>query len=64
MTTERSHHLAAHRPAYQLAILARIRAILVGHEVDLVTAQPPPTTTAKLKPTPPLARHGLRQPDR
>jgi hypothetical protein len=63
MTTERSRHLAAHPSSpFQRAILARIRTILVGHAVDLATAQPPPTTTAKSKPTPPLAQHGLRQP--
>ena len=42
-------------------ILARTRPILVGHPVDLATAQPAPRTTAKSKPTPPLAQHSLRQ---
>jgi hypothetical protein len=42
-------------------ILARTRPILVGHAVELATAQPPPTTTARSKPTPRLAQHRLRQ---
>jgi hypothetical protein len=37
------------------------RPILVGHAVELTTAQPPPTTTAKSKPTPRLAQQRLRQ---
>jgi hypothetical protein len=35
--------------------------ILVGHAVELATAQPPPTTTARSTPTPRLAQHRLRQ---
>ena len=35
--------------------------ILVGHAVDLATGQPPLRTTARSKPMPPLAQHGLRQ---
>jgi hypothetical protein len=42
-------------------ILACTRPILVGHAVELATAQPPPTTTARSKPTPRLAQHRLRQ---
>jgi hypothetical protein len=39
-----------------------IRPLLVGHAVDSATAHyPPSTTTAKSKPTPPLAQHGLGQ---
>jgi hypothetical protein len=44
MTTERSHYLAAHLARHRRAILARIR-LLGRHEVDLATAQSPPTTT-------------------
>jgi hypothetical protein len=40
-----------------------MRPILVGHAVDLATAPPPPTTTAKSKPTPPLTQRGLRSLD-
>ena len=47
---------------YQPAILARIRPLLVGHAADPATAQPPPTTTAKSPPTPPLVQHGLHRP--
>jgi hypothetical protein len=47
----------APRLAHQRAILARIRPIPVGHAVNLVIAQPPPTTTAESKPTSPLAQH-------
>jgi hypothetical protein len=39
----------------------RIQPILVGHAVGLATAQLPSTTTARSKPMPPLAQHGLRQ---
>jgi hypothetical protein len=53
--------LAAPLAPYRRAILARIRPLLVGHAVDDATAHPPPTTTAKAKPTPPLAQHGRRQ---
>jgi hypothetical protein len=35
--------------------------VLVGHAVELATAQPPPTTMARSKPTPRLAQHRLRQ---
>jgi hypothetical protein len=56
MTTERSHHLAAPRAPQQRAILARIRLLLSRHEVDPASAQPAPRTTAKSKPTPPLAQ--------
>jgi len=35
--------------------------VLVGHAVELATAQPPPTTTARSTPKPPLAQHRLRQ---
>src|SRR5215218_2752879 len=45
----------------QRTILACTRPILVGHAVELATAQPPPTTTARSKPTPRLAQHRLRQ---
>jgi hypothetical protein len=48
--------LAAHRLP-QRTILACTRPVLVGHAVELATAQPPPTTTAKSKPKPPLAQH-------
>ena len=47
--------------SHQRTILACTRPILVGHAVELATAQPPPTTTAKSKPTPRLAQHRLRQ---
>ena len=50
---------------YRREILAGIRPLLVGHTVDLATAQPPPRTTARSKPRPPLAhplaQHGQRQ---
>jgi hypothetical protein len=53
-------NLAAHRlPTDERS--SRIRPILVGHAVDLAPAQPPPRTTAKSKPAPPLAQHSLRQ---
>src|SRR5215216_2857196 len=39
---------AAHR-SHQRTILAGTRPILVGHAVELATAQPPPTTTAKVQ---------------
>jgi hypothetical protein len=42
-------------------ILTCTRPILVGHAVELATAQPPPTTTARSKPTPRLAKQRLRQ---
>jgi hypothetical protein len=45
----------------QRMILACTRPVLVGHAVELATAQPPPTTTARSKPTPRLAQHRLRQ---
>ena len=47
--------------SHQRTILACTRPILVGHAVELATAQPPPTTTARSKPTPRLAQHRLRQ---
>jgi hypothetical protein len=47
--------------SHQRMILACTRPILVGHAVELATAQPPPTTTARSKPTPRLAQHHLRQ---
>ena len=47
--------------SHQRTILACTRPILVGHAVELATAQPPPTTTARSKPTPRLAQHHLRQ---
>src|SRR5829696_9341330 len=47
--------------SHQRTILACTRPILVGHAVELATAQPPPTTKAKSKPKPPLAQHRLRQ---
>jgi hypothetical protein len=47
--------------SHQRMILACARPILVGHAVELATAQPPPTTTARSKPTPRLAQHRLRQ---
>ena len=46
----------------QRTILACTRPLLVGHAVELATAQPPPTTTTRSKPTPRLAQHRLRQP--
>jgi len=63
---------AARRPAcrrqaslrtgsHQRTILACTRPVLVGHAVELATAQPPPTTTVRSKPTPPLAHHRLHQ---
>jgi len=45
--------------SHQRMILACTRPILVGHAVELATAQPPPTTTARSKPTPRLAQHHL-----
>ena len=53
--------LAAHPAPYRRTILARTRPILVGHAVELATAQPPPATTAKFKSTPRLAQHRLRR---
>jgi hypothetical protein len=47
--------------SHQRTILACTRPILVGHAVELATAQPPPTTTARSKPTPRLAQQRLRQ---
>jgi hypothetical protein len=47
--------------SHQRTILACTRPILVGHPVDLATAQPPPTTTARSKPKPRLAQQRLRQ---
>src|SRR5215207_6523153 len=47
--------------SHQRTILACTRPILVGHAVELATAQHLPTTTAKSKPTPRLAQHRLRQ---
>jgi hypothetical protein len=47
--------------SHQRIILACTRPILVGHAVELATAQPLPTTTARSKPTPRLAQHRLRQ---
>jgi hypothetical protein len=47
--------------SHQRMILACTRPILVGHAVELATAQPPPTTTARSKPMPRLAQHHLRQ---
>ena len=47
--------------SHQRTILACTRPLLVGHAVELATAQPPPTTTARSKPTPRLAQHRLRQ---
>ena len=40
--------------SHQRMILAYTRPILAGHAVELATAQPPPTTTARSKPTPRL----------
>jgi hypothetical protein len=48
--------------SHQRTILACTRPLLVGHAVELATAQPPPTTTTRSKPTPRLAQHRLRQP--
>ena len=45
--------------SHQRMILACTRPILVGHAVELATAQPPPTTTARSKPTSRLAQHHL-----
>ena len=53
--------LAIHPDPYRRTILACTRPILVGHAVELATAQPPPTTTARSTPTPRLAQHRLRQ---
>jgi hypothetical protein len=47
--------------SHQRMILACTRPLLLGHAVELATAQPPPTTTARSKPTPRLAQHRLRQ---
>jgi hypothetical protein len=47
--------------SHQRMILACTRPLLVGHAVELATAQPPPTTTARSNPTPRLAQHRLRQ---
>jgi hypothetical protein len=47
--------------SHQRTILACTRPILVGHAVELATAQPPPATTARSKPTPRLAQQRLRQ---
>jgi hypothetical protein len=47
--------------SHQRTILACTRPILAGHAVELATAQPPPTTTARSKPTPRLAQQRLRQ---
>jgi hypothetical protein len=47
--------------SHQRTILACTRPSLVGHPVELTTAQPPPTTTARSKPTPRLAQQRLRQ---
>ena len=47
--------------SHQRMILACTRPILLGHAVELATAQPPPSTTAGSKPTPRLAQHHLRQ---
>jgi hypothetical protein len=47
--------------SHQRTILACTRPLLVGHAVELATTQPPPTTTARSKPTPRLAQHHLRQ---
>jgi hypothetical protein len=47
--------------SHQRTILACTRPILVGHAVELATAQPPPTTTARSTPTPRLAQQRLRQ---
>src|SRR5829696_4903482 len=35
--------------SHQRTILACTRPLLVGHAVELATAQPPPTTTAKVQ---------------
>ena len=53
--------LAAHVASTDRRSSPRIQPILVGHAVDLATAQPPSTTTARSKPMPPLAQHGLCQ---
>jgi hypothetical protein len=47
--------------SHQRTILACTRPILVGHAVELATAEPPPTTTAKSKPKPRPAQQRLRQ---
>ena len=47
--------------SHQRTILACTRPLLVGHAVELATAQPPPTTTARSTPTPRLAQQRLRQ---
>src|SRR5829696_4038138 len=47
--------------SHQRTILVCTRPLLAGHAVELATAQPPPTTTARSKPTPRLAQHRLRQ---
>src|SRR5829696_1038930 len=43
--------------SHERTILACTRPVLVGHAVELATAQPPPTTTARSRPTPRLAQH-------
>src|SRR5918993_4965279 len=47
--------------SHQRTILACTRPLLVGHAVELATAQPPPTTTARSTPRPRLAQQRLRQ---
>jgi hypothetical protein len=47
--------------SHQRTILACTRPILVGHAVELATAQPPPDDDGQVQPTPRLAQHRLRQ---
>jgi hypothetical protein len=62
MTTERSHHLAAH-PGLPPTGDPRAHPANPGRPRGRPSHYPTtPTTTAKSKPTPPLAQHGLRQP--
>ena len=62
MTTERSRHLATHPGSPTDDPRARIQPYPCRPRGRAAIAQPPPTMTAKSKPTPPLAQHGLCQP--
>ena len=52
MTTERSHHLAAHPGSPTNGRSARIQPLPVGHAVDLATAPPPPHHLPRRRPSP------------
>ena len=65
MTTQRSRRLAAHPGSPPTGDPPTpTQPILVAHAVDLATAQPPPTTTAKSKPIPPLTQQTCASLDR